>query len=382
MKHSANFEELSASIVSIDPPQESFDDIEQNLRSEELAELSKPATHYAKSGDISIAYQVFGLGSIDLVYVPGWISNIDWVWSCPELVHFLKELGKIARVILFDKRGTGLSDRLVELSTLEERMDDIRAVMHAAGSQKAILFGHSDGGCVSALFAATYPKRVISLITFGLFAKGQYSPDYPWAPRAEEYQKVYDMIQKNWGNGGEMGWEVLAPSKAHDRTFMDWLATYFRPGASTSAAMMLVKMNAEVDITHILGSIKVPTLVMQCTNNTDVKIEEGRFIVERIPGAQFVGLNSNDHLSWAGNTGEILGRMKAFILDEKPTLYYEKQLLTIIVARIVSCESTNTKPYELAMKIVKRYRGRLIQSNAFSPSSLLLKVRVRPSIAV
>ncbi len=371
MKQSENFEELSASIVSIDHPQKSFidvyiDQIDQNLRSEELAELNKPATQYAKSGNISIAYQVFGLGSIDLVYVPGWVSNIDWVWSCPELVHFLQELGKIARVILFDKRGTGLSDRLVELSTLEERMDDIRAVMDAAGSQKAVLFGHSDGGCASALFAATYPNRVISLITFGLFAKGRYSPDYPWAPRTEERQKVYDMIQKNWGNGGEMGWEVLAPSKVHDKTFMNWLANYFRSGASPSAAMMLTKMNVEVDIIHILRSIKVPTLVMQRANNTDVKIEEGRFIAERIPGAQFVGLNGNDHLFWAGNTGEVLSRMKAFILDEKPTVYYEKQLLTIIVARIVSCEDTNTKPHELVMKIVKRYGGRLIQSSALS----------------
>ncbi|MEQ8575003.1 MAG: alpha/beta hydrolase, partial [Fulvivirga sp.] len=161
----------------------------------------RPATQYTKSGRINIAYQVFGSGSIDLVYIPGWVSNIDWMWACPELVDFLQELGKICRVILFDKRGTGLSDRVVELSTLEERMDDIRAVMDAVGSEKAILFGHSEGGCVSALFAATYPNRVISLIAFGIFAKRRYAPEYPWAPTDEQRQVVYDMIENNWGSG-------------------------------------------------------------------------------------------------------------------------------------------------------------------------------------
>ncbi|MEQ8807978.1 MAG: alpha/beta hydrolase, partial [Imperialibacter sp.] len=277
----------------------------------------KPATQYPKSGRINIAYQVFGSGSIDLVYIPGWVSNIDWMWACPELVDFLQELGKIARVILFDKRGTGLSDRVVELSTLEERMDDIRAVMDAVGSQKAVLFGHSEGGSVSALFAATYPNRTISLITFGVFAKRRYAPDYPWAPTDEERQVVYDMIENNWG-GGDMGLESLAPSKANDQVFMDWLASYFRSGASPSAAMVLTKMNTEVDIIDILGTIKVPTLLMQRTHDIDVKIEEGRFIAERIQGARFVEFGGRDHLFWVGNTKEVLETMKTFILGVKP----------------------------------------------------------------
>ncbi|MEO0472602.1 MAG: alpha/beta hydrolase, partial [Bacteroidota bacterium] len=211
----------------------------------------KPATQYTKSGRINIAYQVFGEGPIDLVYIPGWVSNIDWMWACPELVAFFEELGKIARVILFDKRGTGLSDRIVELSTVEERMDDIRAVMDAVGSEKAVLFGHSEGGSVSALFAATYPNRTISLIAFGIFAKRRYSPDYPWAPTDEERQEVYDMIESSWGSG-DMNLESLAPSKANDKAFMDWLANYFRSGASPSAAMVLTKMNTQVDIIDIL----------------------------------------------------------------------------------------------------------------------------------
>jgi pimeloyl-ACP methyl ester carboxylesterase/AraC-like DNA-binding protein len=320
----------------------------------------KPATRYTKSGRINIAYQVFGAGSIDLVYIPGWVSNIDWMWACPELVDFLQELGTIARVILFDKRGTGLSDRVVELSTLEERMDDIRAVMDAAESRKAVLFGHSEGGSVSALFAATYPHRTISLITFGIFAKRRYAPDYPWAPTDEERQVVYDTIENSWGSG-DMNLESLAPSRANDKNFMDWLANYFRSGASPSAAMVLTRMNTEVDIIDILGSIKVPTLLMQRTYDIDVKIEEGRFIAEHIPGAKFVEFGGRDHLFWVGNTREILEEMKAFILNIKPVRDYEERLYTVVAARLISSQDASTNPRALIDQFVHQYRGRIVQ---------------------
>ena len=320
----------------------------------------KPATQYTKSGRLNIAYQVFGSGPIDLVYIPGWVSNIDWMWACPELVSFLQELGKIARVILFDKRGTGLSDRVVELSTLEERMDDIRAVMDAVNSEKAILFGHSEGGAVSALFAATYPNRVISLITFGIFAKRRYTTDYPWAPTDQERQRVYDMIENSWGSG-EMGLASLAPSKTHDATFMDWLANYFRSGASPSAAMVLTKMNTEVDIVDILGSIRVPTLLMQRTHDIDVKIEEGRFIAEHIQGAKLVEFEGSDHLFWVGNTEEILKEMRSFITNIKPQRNYEERLYTIVVARIISLDQESASPLEFIDQYVTQYRGNVVQ---------------------
>ncbi len=322
----------------------------------------KPNTKYTKSGNVNIAYQVFGSGTIDLVYIPGWISNIDLMWACPELVHFLNELSKIARVILFDKRGTGLSDRVVEFPTLEERMDDIRAVMDAVDSEKAVLFGHSEGGSVSALFAATYPNRTISLIAFGIFAKRIYSPNYPWAPTNEERQSVYDMIENSWGSG-DMNLESLAPSKANDKIFMDWLANYFRSGASPSAALKLTKMNTQVDIINILGSIKVPTLLMQRTNDIDVKIEEGRFIAERIEGAKFIEFEGDDHLFWVGNTLEVLEEMKAFILNVRPKLVYEKQLYTIIVGSLVST-GTNSKSFrDHINETVKRFNGNAVQYN-------------------
>lgn len=329
--------------------------------------MRKPNTHYTKSGRINIAYQVFGSGDMDLVYIPGWVSNIDLMWSCPELVAFLEALGKNCRVILFDKRGTGLSDRVVELSTLEERMDDIRAVMDAVDSKKAILFGHSEGGSVSALFAATYPNRTIALITFGVFAKRKYSPDYPWAPTDEERQEVYDMIENSWG-GGDMNLVDLAPSKADDKDFMDWLANYFRSGASPSAALVLTRMNTQVDIIDVLPSINVPTLMMQRINDIDVKIEEGRFIAERIKGATFIEFSGNDHLFWAGNTEEVLDQMIPFIQQLEPISEKKQQLLTIMVVE-VGANRTITGSNSLVsinheqvnQQLIQKYRGKLYE---------------------
>ncbi|UII25866.1 alpha/beta fold hydrolase [Fulvivirga maritima] len=325
----------------------------------EFGSSRKPATQYTKSGRINIAYQVFGTGSVDLVYIPGWVSNIDWMWACPELVNFLTELGKMYRVVLFDKRGTGLSDRVVELSTLEERMDDIRAVMDAIGSEKAVLFGHSEGGSVSALFAATYPQRTLALITFGVFAKRRYAPEYPWAPTDEERQKVYDMIETSWGSGG-MYLDSLAPSRANDMAFMEWLANYFRSGASPSAAMVLTKMNTDVDIIDILDSIKVPTLLMQRTHDIDVKIEEGRFIANRIKGAKLVEFEGNDHLFWAGNTREILREMYTFMGELNTGLNYEERLFTIVAAHYSCPPDLKTQMESAISQIVSRYRGNII----------------------
>lgn len=319
----------------------------------------KPVTQYTKSGLINIAYQVFGSGPVDIVYIPGWVSNIDLMWECPELVHFFEELGKVARVILFDKRGTGLSDRVVDISTLEERMDDIRAVMDAVGSKKAVLFGHSEGGSVSALFAATYPNRTSALIAFGIFAKRRYSTNYPWAPTDEERQKVYDMIENSWG-GGDMELESLAPSKADNPEFMEWLANYFRSGASPSAALVLTKMNTQVDIIDILSSIKVPTLIMQRTNDIDVKIEEGRFIAERIEGAKFVEFTGDDHLFWAGNTQEILNEMKSFLSSMKPIESHKKQLLTIVKGQIHSPDENSSDLQGLIGQFIGQHRGRIV----------------------
>lgn len=239
-------------------------------------------------------------------------------------------------------------------------MDDIRAVMDAVGSKKAVLFGHSEGGSVSALFAATYPNRTISLIAYGIFAKRRYAPDYPWAPTDKERQEVYDMIENSWGSG-DMNLESLAPSKVDDRRFMEWLANYFRSGASPSAAMVLTKMNTEVDIIDILGSIKVPTLLMQRTHDIDVKIDEGRFIADRILNAKFVEFEGADHLFWAGNTQEVIDEMKAFILKVEPRKIYREQLFTVVAANIIGSEAIPAEARELIESLIVQYRGSIVQ---------------------
>lgn len=335
--------------------------------------MNKPSTKYTKSGRVNIAYQVLGEGPIDIVYIPGWVSNIDLMWECPQLVRFLEGLNKFARVILFDKRGTGLSDRMIELSSLEERMDDIRAVMDAVGSKRAALFGHSEGGSVSALFAATYPERTLALITFGVFAKRRYSEDYPWAPTDEARQEVYDMIENDWGSG-EMNLVSLAPSMAEDKEFMDWLARYFRSGASPSAALALTKMNTDVDIIDILDTIEVPSLLMCRTEDIDAKVEESKFMAERIRGAKFVEFEGDDHLFWAGDTGEVLDEITEFMTGVRPVDKINRMLSTILFTDIVS-SSTHlarlgdkawmellSEHNSIAKRIINQFRGRVIKN--------------------
>ncbi len=332
----------------------------------------KPVTKYTKSGRISLAYQVYGNGKQKIVYIPGWVSNIDLMWENPQLVAFFKGLAEFATIILFDKRGTGLSDRVSELSSLEDRMDDIRAVMDAVGIEKAALFGHSEGGSVSALFAATYPMRTQALITFGVFAKRKFSKDYPWAPTDEERQVVYDMIENNWGSG-DMNLTSLAPSMSNSREFMDWLARYFRSGASPSAALVLTKMNTQVDIIDILDTIEVPTLLMQRTNDIDVKIEEGRFIHQRIKDSKFVEFGGDDHLFWVGNTKEVLNEITEFLTGVRPKTKYDRLLATILCIDIADSQSflfkygeekwaqVIDKFHSLSEQVIRQYRGKIVE---------------------
>ncbi|MFK8058113.1 MAG: alpha/beta fold hydrolase [Saprospiraceae bacterium] len=334
--------------------------------------MVKPQTKYTKSGRISLAYQVFGTGEQKIVYIPGWVSNIDLMWDSPQLVSFFQGLAEFATLILFDKRGTGLSDRVSELSTLEERMDDIRAVMDAVGIEKAALFGHSEGGSVSALFAATYPMRTQALITFGVFAKRRYSKDYPWAPTDEERQDVYDTIEQSWGSG-DMKLASLAPSMASNQDFMDWLARYFRSGASPSAALVLTQLNTQVDIIDILDTIEVPTLLMQRTNDVDVKIEEGRFIHDKIKSSKLVEFEGEDHLFWVGNTKEVLNEITEFLTGVRPKEKYDRLLATILCVEIMDSESLFftygeekwvqllDKYQTLLERIIKQYRGRVVE---------------------
>jgi class 3 adenylate cyclase len=297
--------------------------------------VEPPKTRYARSGDVNIAYQVVGDGPLDLVLVFGWISNVELAWEEPHLRRFLDRLASFSRLILFDKRGTGLSDRVspTELPTLEQRMDDVRAVMDAAGSERAALFGMSEGGPMCILFAATYPDRTVALVTCGTYARRRWSADYPWAPTPEQRQLFFDAIEFRWGD--ELGLDSLAPSRLDDPALKRWLEAYIRRSASPSAALALARMNTEVDVRDVLPSVRVPALIMHRDGDRDAHVDEGRYIAARIPGARFVELHGIDHLPWIGDQDEVLGEIEEFLTGVRPIPQPDRVLATVLFTDIV-----------------------------------------------
>lgn len=295
-------------------------------------------TRYARSGDVNIAYQVVGEGERDLIYVPGWVSNIDIMWEDPGLAGFLRRLASFSRLITFDKRGTGLSDpvSVESLPDLDTRIDDIRAVMDEVGSESATLFGHSEGGNVCLLFAATHPDRTDRLILTGSYAKRVKSDDYPWAPTLEEREEHAKEIEMDWGRAFDM--EHYAPSRRDDEAFADWLSRYERMSASPRAAATLIRMNTLIDTTPILSSINVPALLLYREEDKDVLIDEGEYIAGKIPGARLVRLPGADHFFWAGDTETMLEEIEEFVTGHRGGLSSERRLATVLFTDIV--EST------------------------------------------
>jgi len=294
-----------------------------------------PQTRYARSGKVHIAYQVTGEGPLDLVFVPGWVSHVELSWEEPTYASFLRRLASFSRLITFDKRGTGLSDRVPDdqLPTLEERMDDLRAVMDAVDSQRAAVFGVSEGGNLSMLFAATYPARTVALVTAGSFAKRAWSPDYPWAPKPEARAQEYDLVEREWGNLMDLSHYI--PSKMHDVEFARRLATYCRRSASPSAAVALLRMNTQIDVRDLLPTIRVPALIVHRTGDRDVNIEEGRWLAARIPGARFVELPGEDHLPWVGDQDAMLDEVQEFLTGVRPARDVDRVLATVLFTDIV-----------------------------------------------
>ena len=298
--------------------------------------MKAPQTKYAKSGDLNIAYQVVGEGPFDLVYVPGFVSNIELMWEQPRLARVLRDLSSFSRLILFDKRGTGLSDRvaLSELPTIETRMDDLRAVMDAVGSNRAALFGHSEGGCMCIVFAATYPERTRAVVTYGAFAKRLRSDDYPWAPTFEDRMAGVAETERTWGGPADLSY--YAPSAAGDADFAEWLATYLRRSASPGAAAALMRMNSYVDVRPILPLVRVPTLVLHARGDNDVRVEEGRYIAAHIPGARYVELPSGDHFFYVSHEAEIVSEIQEFLTGARPVPDVDRFLATVLFTDIVN----------------------------------------------
>ena len=272
--------------------------------------MRRAETRFARSGDAHIAYQVVGSGPPDLVYVPGWVSNVELNWGEPAYARFLTRLASFARLILFDKRGTGLSDRVhsAEPPTLEQRMDDVRAVLDAVGSERAALFGVSEGGSMCALFAATYPDRTVALIMYGSYARRRRAPDYPWGLPEEDLTAALKEIEEGWG--GPVGRAARAPSAAHDERFMQFWASYLVQSASPQAATALARMNFEIDVRPILPAIRVPTLILHREGDRVVRTEEARYLSEQIPGARLVLLTGEDHLPWVGDQDAVLDEIE------------------------------------------------------------------------
>jgi len=331
-----------------------------------------PKTQYAKSGDVSIAYQVIGNGRLDLVIIPGFISHVEQAWEDPAYTRFLQRLASFSRLIVFDKRGTGLSDRVAEIPTLEQRMDDVRAVMDAAGSERAALFGISEGGPMSVLFAATYPERTLALVLYGTIARGSWAPDYPWGPRLEGRQAWYEEIRQGWG--GPFGLDFWAPSVMNDERFKQWWARYLRLGASPAAVVTVFHMSTDIDVRHVLPSIHVPTLVLHRVGDRAVKVEEGRYISGQIAGAKYVEMAGDDHLWWVGDANALIDEIEEFVTGERQATEPDRMLATVLFTDIVDSTKRAAalgdrkwhdlldQHHSLVRQEIVRFRGREVKT--------------------
>jgi class 3 adenylate cyclase len=289
----------------------------------------QPITHYARSGDVHIAYQGFGAGPINLVVVPGFVSNIENYWDEPDLARFLRRLGSYARVVTFDKRGTGMSDRVAELPGLEQRMDDLRAVMDAAGMEQAAVLGISEGAPLSILFAATYPDRCRALVLYGSFSRFSH-----WFPNEEALAAFFGYVEQAWGSGGSV--QRFAPSRANDAAFQHWWGRNERLGASPAAVTALMRMNSQIDISGILPAVRVPTLVIHRTGDKTVNVEGGRDVAAHIPGARLVEFPGDDHLYFAGeNSDDIADAIEEFLTGSRAPVAVDRVLATVLFTDIV-----------------------------------------------
>jgi pimeloyl-ACP methyl ester carboxylesterase len=334
----------------------------------------QPQTHYAKSGDVHIAYQVIGKGPIDLVFVPGFVSHVEASWQSTTRAKFFNRLASFSRLILFDKRGTGLSDRSSQLFSLEQRMDDVRAVMDAAGSQRAAIFGISEGGPMSILFAATYPERTSALIMYGAYAKRAWAEDYPFGWRDEEWVAFFDNVENHWGTTRGLDLNIWAPSVAHDEHVWEDVAKYMRSAASPGAVRAVMQMNREIDVRHVLPSIRVPTLITHRIGDRNISIQQARYMAERIPGARLVELPGDDHMAWFGDIDDILSEVEEFLTGVRPKPEADRVLATILFTDIAGATERAAemgdqkwshllaRHHELIRGELNRFRGREIDT--------------------
>ena len=312
--------------------------------------VDRPETRYARSGDVSIAFQVIGDGPFDLVFAPGFVSNVEYGWEEPTLEKFYRRLASFCRLIIFDKRGTGLSDRVSGVPDLETRMDDVRAIMDSVGSERAALLGYSEGAAMAALFAATYPERTPALVLYGSFLAWEWLP-FVFASMGryeqsgssnESRERLLAELEQRWGTPDYCD-QLLrddAPSMASDREFRRWYATRLRLGASPAAAVVLMKMAMETDARPILPTIQAPTLVLHRRGDRNCDIQNARYAAEHIPDPVYVELAGDDHLPWVGDSEAIVREIEQFLTSiwerggwKEPE--HERVLSTVLFTDIV-----------------------------------------------
>jgi pimeloyl-ACP methyl ester carboxylesterase/DNA-binding CsgD family transcriptional regulator len=277
--------------------------------------MLRPVTRYAKSGSVNIAYQVMGEGATDLVLVPGFVSHVEVAWEEPRLARFLTRLASFSRLVVFDKRGTGMSDPVASPPSMDERMDDIGAVMDAVGSARAAIFGVSEGGTLGLLFAASHPALVQALVVYGSWARRLVGPDYPFGPTAEQLDEVIGGMDRAWATGE--WWDGGRPSPADDERHRQWWARYLRMSASPAMAQNVIRMNMRLDIRDALARIEVPTLIVHRTGDTWIDVDHARYMAAHIPGSTYVELPGADHRPWLGDVDAIVDAIEVFLTGRK-----------------------------------------------------------------
>lgn len=332
--------------------------------------MEVPETRYARSGDVSIAYQVTGEGPVDLVRVPGFVSNVELEWQMPTVAAFNRRLAEFCRLIRFDKRGTGMSDR-VGIAPLETRMDDVRAVMDAVGSPRAALLGSSEGGPLSLLFAATYPERTTALILWSAFPRYTWAPDYPWGLTPREAQEENDALLRSWSDREELEKAVDAFANTDPDTRRA-LAAIWRQSASPRDVEALSRMTYELDVRHVLSAITAPTLVMNRTGDDRVNVEGSRYLAEHIPGARYVEFLGTDHVIASGETAPVLAEIEGILAtaSENSQAEPDRVLSTVLFTDIVGSTAKAAelgdrgwrelleRHHSLVRRELTRYRGR------------------------
>lgn len=335
---------------------------------------STPETRYAKSGDTYIAYQVMGEGPFDLVFVPGFISHVEMHMELPAFASFFGRIASFCRLIRFDKRGTGLSDRLSAIPTLEERMDDVRAVMDAVGSTRAALLGFSEGGPMCIVFAATYPERTTALLLYGSYARGAWAPEYPWRLTDEQFEALMKKREGTWGQGNSI--DTFAPSVAHDVELRKFQGRLERASASPKAAQTIMLMARGIDVRHVLPTISVPTLVLHRAGELAVNVENGRYLARHIKSAKYVEFPAVDHNPWVGDAQPILGEIEEFLTGTRHGVEtdFDRVLATVLFTDIVGSTSRAVElgdrawkellnnHHSLVREQLQRHRGREINT--------------------